>query len=235
VTEPGASLAVLVLAAGRGERLGAERPKAAIALGGRPLAAWCLETLAGAPFVDSIVLVGDETALAPALAALTPAARARVTRVVRGGATRQESCAQGLAALAVKSGVVLVHDAARPFTDVATFEAVAQAARRTGAALCAIPLADTLKRAAAGRVVETIPREGLWRAQTPQGFDLALFRRAHAEALLAGVTATDDVALVERLGAPVEIVPGADANRKITTPEDLAWAEAWLASKETAR
>jgi 2-C-methyl-D-erythritol 4-phosphate cytidylyltransferase/2-C-methyl-D-erythritol 2,4-cyclodiphosphate synthase len=228
-------LNAIVLAAGRGERLGAERPKASITLAGRPLASWCLETLGTLPGLDAIVLVGDATTLAPALAALTPGARARVARVVPGGPTRQESCALGLAALAAKDGVVLVHDAARPFTDAATYRAVADAAARTGAALCAIPLADTLKRVAEGRVLETVSRHGLWRAQTPQGFEVGLFRRAHAEATLAGVTATDDTALVERLAAPVEVVPGADANRKITTAEDLAWAEARLAAKETPR
>ncbi len=229
------SVSAIILAAGRGERLGAGRPKAAIALGGRPLASWCLETLASVKDLGDVVLFGDAEALAPALAALSPAAREHVTRVVQGGATRQESCAQGLAALAAKEGVVLVHDAARPFVEASLFDAVADAARRTGAALCAIPLADTLKRVYAGRVNATVPRDALWRAQTPQGLDVALFRRAHAEARLAAVTATDDVALVERLGAPVEVVPGTDFNRKITTAEDLAWAEAWLASKEKAR
>jgi 2-C-methyl-D-erythritol 4-phosphate cytidylyltransferase len=236
MTEPSTGpLSAIVLAAGKGERLGTDRPKASIALGGRPLASWCLETLGRLAGLESVVLVGAETALAPALASLTPAARARVTRVVAGGATRQESCALGLAALPAKSGVVLVHDAARPFAEGSTFRAVADAAARTGAALCAIPLVDTLKRVEDGRVTETVARDALWRAQTPQGFEIALFRRAHAAAVLEGVIATDDVALVERLGAPIEVVTGTDANRKITTPEDLAWAEAWLAAKETAR
>ena len=134
------STAVLVLAAGRGDRLAAGQAKAAVLLGGRPLAAWCLETIATVDGVAEVVLVGDAAELTPVLAALSPTARSRVTRVVPGGATRQESCARGLQALTGTCDVVLVHDAARPFADVTLFTQVADAARRTGAALCAVPL-----------------------------------------------------------------------------------------------
>jgi 2-C-methyl-D-erythritol 4-phosphate cytidylyltransferase len=101
-----------------------------------------------------------------------------------------------------------------------------------------VPLTDTLKRVAGGQVVATLPRDGLWRAQTPQGARGEVFRRAHAEAAAArargeggaeGALATDDVALVERLGLPVEVVPARESNRKITTPEDREWAEWWIA------
>jgi 2-C-methyl-D-erythritol 4-phosphate cytidylyltransferase len=236
----------LVLAAGRGTRLG-EGAKAAVPLGGRPLASHCLETLGSCPAVASVVVVGDERTLAPALAALTAQARAKVVRVVAGGASREESCARGLAAADPEAGLVLVHDAARPFASAALFTAVAAAAARTGGALAAVPLADTLKRGAGGRVVETVPRAGLWRAQTPQGARAELLRRAHAEAardrdrvrgtgagagdaaLEDGAVATDEAALLERLGLPVELVPGEAWNVKITTAEDRAWAEAWLA------
>jgi 2-C-methyl-D-erythritol 4-phosphate cytidylyltransferase len=234
----------LVLAAGQGTRLG-RGPKAALELGGRPLAAWSLGTLGSCAAVDRVVLVGDEATLAPALASLSPAARGKVARVVAGGASREESCALGLADAGDDAAIILVHDAARPFASDALFTAVARAAARTGAALAAVPLTDTLKRAdERGRVATTIPRTGLWRAQTPQGARAELLRRAHAEAALLrgansaaaedGAVGTDDVALVERLGADVEIVPGEAWNLKLTSAEDLAWAEAWLGSRATA-
>lgn len=221
----------LVLAAGRGERLAAPGPKATVLLGGRPLVAWCLETLGGIPAVDRIVLVGDHARLAPALDSLPAKVRARIAEIVPGGSTRQESCASGLAAAGSDAGFVLVHDAARPFAEASLFEAVLRAAQEDGAALSAVPLSDTLKRVHGMRVAETLAREELWRAQTPQAFEAALFRRAHAEAVSAFFTGTDDAALVERLGLPVLVVPGSESNRKITTAEDLAWAEAFLATR----
>lgn len=234
----------LVLAAGQGTRLG-QGPKAALVLGGRPLVAWSLDTLGACPAVDRVILVGDETALAPALATLSPQARGKLARTVAGGPSREESCARGLAAAGADAGILLVHDAARPFASAALFSAVATAAARTGAALAATPLRDTLKRGAGDRVVATVPRAGLWRAQTPQGARADLLRRAHAEAArvraAGGGTAdedravgTDDSTLVERLGEPVEIVPGEAWNVKITSADDLAWAEAWLAARGTS-
>ena len=217
----------LVLAGGSGERLGAGIPKAGVDLGGRALLAWSLDALGRALCIDTIIVVGDERALAPALASASRAARARLKSVVPGGATRQESCGNGLAASAGTAHVVLVHDAARPFAEPGLFDLVAEAAREHGAALAAEPLTDTLKRVEQGRVVETIERAGLWRAQTPQAAWREWLVEAHARARAEGVTATDDVALLERLGRAGHIVPAPSGNRKITTAEDLAWAEAW--------
>jgi 2-C-methyl-D-erythritol 4-phosphate cytidylyltransferase len=225
----------LVLAYGRGERLGAAVPKALTELGGRALLLWSLEALAGATRVRGIIVVADPAGAVPALAGLSSAARARVLDVVLGGATRQQSCARGLAQVPAGTEVVLVHDAARPFAAAGLFDAVADAAREHGAALAASPLADTLKRVADGMVTETLTRDGLWQAQTPQGARTALLREAHAAAAKDGVTLTDDVALVERLGARVLVVPAPSSNRKITTPEDLAWAEAWIAAQGAGR
>jgi len=218
----------ILLAAGTGERLGLGTPKATVDLGGRPLVAWSLEALAKASSVRGVILVGDARALAPALEALSLPARAKIVAQAEGGPTRQASCASGLARVAPDADVVLVHDAARPFAEPALFDAVARAAQEHGAALAAEPLADTLKRVADGRVIETIERAGLWRAQTPQGARRALLAEAHARAREDGVLATDDVALVERLGHAVHVVPAPSSNRKITTLDDLAWAEARL-------
>jgi len=218
----------ILLAAGTGERLALGTPKATVDLGGRPLVAWSLEALAKASSVRGVILVGDTRALAPALESLSLQARAKIVAQAAGGATRQASCASGLALVAPDSDIVLVHDAARPFAEPALFDAVARAAHEHGAALAAEPLADTLKRVADGRVIETIEREGLWRAQTPQGARRALLIEAHARAEADGVLATDDVALIERLGHAVHVVPAPSSNRKITTLDDLAWAEARL-------
>ena len=146
-----------------------------------------------------------------------------------GGAERSDSVAAGLAALSADCSVVLVHDAARPFVEAAVIDAVIREARSGVAAVAAVPVTDTIKEVSADdrRVLRTVPRERLWRAQTPQGFPRALLVEAHDRAQRAGVSATDDAALVERLGAFVVVVPDSPRNVKITTPEDLAWAEAW--------
>jgi 2-C-methyl-D-erythritol 4-phosphate cytidylyltransferase len=132
----------------------------------------------------------------------------------------------GLAALPPDVEWVAVHDAARPLVRPEDVGRVLAAAARTGAALLAVPVRDTLKRVRDGRVVETLARAECWAAQTPQAFRLALLREALAKAEAEGFVATDDAQLVERLGAPVEIVAGDPANLKITWPEDVALAEA---------
>ena len=152
--------------------------------------------------------------------------------LVEGGAERSHSVAAGLAALNADCAVVLVHDAARPFVQPDTIDAVVKVVRGGVAAIAALPITDTVKEVAPDdprRVVRTVPRDRLWRAQTPQGFPRTLLVEAHERAQRAGLTATDDAALVERLGATVVVVPDSPRNIKITTAEDLAWADAWAA------
>lgn len=227
------SVAVLVLAAGRGERLGAAVPKAFVPLAGKPLLLHTLAALAHVPELDWIVpvvaaddrprLVALETALA-ALPKLRPA--------VTGGAERQDSMRAGLAALPRDVTLVAVHDAARPFVRAADVRRVLDAAREVGAALLAVPVTDTIKQVRGGRVVATPERSECWAAQTPQAFRVGLLREALAKAVSDGVRATDDVQLVERLGLPVAVVAGDPGNLKITRAEDLAAAEARLAREE---
>jgi len=152
-------------------------------------------------------------------------------RFASAGVERQHSVASGIAALERDCAIVAVHDAARPLVEPEAIAACVAAARATGAAILATPVPDTVKRAHAGRIVATIPRGDLWLAQTPQIFAVDVLRRAHAEAP-ADLVATDDAALVERLGLPVAIVPSDSSNRKITTPADLAWAEAFVATSK---
>ena len=221
------SLAILV-AAGRGERMGAGRPKAFLELAGEALLLRAARVFDAAPSVSGIVAVVPEDEVAAARALLAPVRK--VTAVVPGGERRQDSVLAGLKqAPAGFEGVVLVHDAARPLVDVALVEAVAVEAAGAGAALPVVPVVDTVKRVRDGFVVETLDREELGGAQTPQGFRFPLLLEAYEAARRDHVTVTDEAMAVERLGAPVRAVPGSPRNRKITTREDLAWAEGVLA------
>ena len=146
--------------------------------------------------------------------------------VVAGGERRQDSVRRGLDAAARGfDGIVLVHDAARPLVDVALIDAVAAAAIRAGAAIPVLPVADTIKRIEDGIVRATVDRDELGAAQTPQGFGIALLREAYDAAERDGAPLTDEAMAVERIGRPVRAVPGSARNRKITTADDLAWAE----------
>ncbi len=221
------SLAILV-AAGRGERLGDLRPKAFVELAGQALVLRSARAFDEAPSVGGIVAVVPEAEVGAARSLLAPVRK--LVAVVPGGERRQDSVLEGLRqAPEGFDGVVLVHDAARPLVEVSLVEAVARAAAEAGAALPVLPLADTVKRVRDGLVVATLDREELGAAQTPQGFRLALLVEAYEAAFRDRVTVTDEAMAVERLGAPVRALPGSPRNRKITTPEDLAWAEGVLA------
>lgn len=217
------TLAILV-AAGRGERLGAGRPKAFLSVGGTPMLLRVARAFQEAPSVDAIVAVVPEAEVQSAREMLEPLNKLR--EIVAGGPRRQDSVLEGLRqAPEGFDGVVLVHDAARPFVDVEVIEAVTRGARERGAALPVLGLLDTVKRVRDGRVVETLDRSELAGAQTPQGFRFDLIVRAYEAAFRDRITVTDEAMAVERLGEVVVAVPGSPLNRKITTPEDLAWAE----------
>ncbi|HSN93233.1 MAG TPA: 2-C-methyl-D-erythritol 4-phosphate cytidylyltransferase [Anaeromyxobacteraceae bacterium] len=222
----GERVGAILAAGGSGLRAGAA--KQWMALGGESVLRRAARLLAECPAVDEIVAVvpaGDEARGEAEVAALGKPARA-----VAGGAERADSVRNGLAALG-RCAVVLVHDAARPFASVDLVARVAEAAARDGAALAATAAVDTVKRAAAGepaRVAETLDRRAIWLAQTPQGFRREVLERAYAAAGAAASAATDDAALVERLGLPVTLVPGEPGNFKITGPEDLDRARALL-------
>ena len=225
-------MGVIVVAAGRGERLGGAR-KQYREIAGVPMLLRSLR-----PFVAHRDVAHVAIVLPPADAAQPPQWLAElvgpVLSVVAGGDERQASVAAGLAALPDACTVVLVHDAARPFASTAVIGAVIERARAGQAAIAAVPVSDTLKQTGSdGRTVErTVPREALWRAQTPQGFPRAMLAAAHAAAASqpagADAPATDDAALVERHGGgAVTVVPDSGTNFKITTADDLSLAEAW--------
>jgi 2-C-methyl-D-erythritol 4-phosphate cytidylyltransferase len=227
----------LIVAGGRGSRFRGPVPKPYALLGGAPVLARTLAAFDAVAAVAAVVLVAAEADLdrcREACAGGTFPAR-KVTAIVAGGRTRQDSVRRGLAAIPPGPGVVAIHDAVRPLVAAGQVAACIEAAVRHGAAILAVPAWDTLKAAAPdGGVIRTVPREGIWLAQTPQAFRIDLIREAHHRAERDGYAATDDAELLERIGHRVVIVPGSRANLKITTAEDLALAEALLRS-EAAR
>lgn len=226
------TLSILV-AAGRGERMGVGRPKAFLELAGQPLLLWAAQAFDAAPSVDGIVAVVPEAEVDAARELL--AGLRKLVAACGGGPRRQDSVLEGLKrAPEGFDGIVLVHDAARPLVEVEVIEAVIRGAAESGAALPVLGLTDTVKRVRDGRVLETLDRAELVGAQTPQGFRYALLARAYEEAFRERVTLTDEAMAVERIGARVVAVPGSSRNRKITTPQDLAWAEGLLARERSA-
>jgi 2-C-methyl-D-erythritol 4-phosphate cytidylyltransferase len=201
-------------------------PKQYLPLLGRPVIAHTIAAFdALEECVEIILAVDDEVA---AHAVLDGVVTRLPLRILRGGARRQDSVANALAAVEDDNRVVLVHDAARPCVTATQIRAVAHAAAHHGAALLALPARDTMKEVHAGRVRATLDRTVIWQAQTPQAARAGLLRIAFAEAARRGIEATDDVSLLEAMDVPVTVVEGSATNLKITTPEDMVMAEAIL-------
>jgi 2-C-methyl-D-erythritol 4-phosphate cytidylyltransferase/2-C-methyl-D-erythritol 2,4-cyclodiphosphate synthase len=217
----------LIVAAGRGQRFGGPLPKQYCPLNGAPVLRYTLHAFLAHPQIDAVRVIihpDDEDLYAAAAAGL------RLPPPVHGGATRQESVRRGLAAIAALApDHVLIHDAVRPFVAAETITAVLAALVDHPGAMPGLPVIDTLKRVEAGRITATIDRNGLYRAQTPQGFRYAAIADAH-EAAAAGVELTDDAVVAERAGLAVAMVAGTEDNFKITTMQDLGRAEALAAA-----
>ena len=212
-------IAALLVAAGSGSRFGGDIPKQFLTLAGKPVIRHAAEALL--PHVSVLLPVGDAGPIATALEGLA------ALPAVPGGETRQASVSAGLRALAANApDIVLVHDAARPFLPAATIPALLAALRSHDGAIPAVPVADTLKRVQSGRIVATVRRDELYRAQTPQAFRYHLLRALHAT---GGSGATDDASLLEMAGHPVAIVPGSEDNIKLTYTEDFVRLERALA------
>jgi 2-C-methyl-D-erythritol 4-phosphate cytidylyltransferase/2-C-methyl-D-erythritol 2,4-cyclodiphosphate synthase len=215
---------VLILAAGSGSRAGGALAKQYQLIAGKPLLRHTMEAFCGHPAIDSVQVVispGDEVRFKVVASDLD------VRPPVTGGATRQESGRLGLESLTdAPPHNVLIHDAARPFVSASIVDAVLAGLERHDGAIPAMPVTETLKRAPSGLIAGTVDREGLWSAQTPQGFRYALIREAHHRAAAAGLDHfTDDAAVAEWAGIKVAVVPGERANIKLTTSEDLRVAD----------
>ncbi|CAO3422548.1 bifunctional 2-C-methyl-D-erythritol 4-phosphate cytidylyltransferase/2-C-methyl-D-erythritol 2,4-cyclodiphosphate synthase [Azospirillum endophyticum] len=211
----------LIVAGGSGQRFGAERPKQYLDLAGKPVLRRTVEAFLGHPQVTGVRVVIDPTwreAYDAAVAGLD------LAEPVAGGASRQDSVRNGLEALTADGApdIVLIHDAARPLIDEATIGAVIAALDHAPGAIAAVQVADTLKRGDGNAISGTVDRDGLWRAQTPQGFRFPAILEAHRAA--AGLSLTDDAAVAERAGLAVALVPSKEDNFKVTTPDDLVRA-----------
>lgn len=221
-------LGVLIPAAGSGDRMGGVR-KAFLDLDGEPLLQRALAVFLEHPRTHAVVvaLPADEAQTPPAwLTELDP----RIN-VVAGGSTRTESVATALAALSAEAGLVAVHDGARPFVDRIVLDGLLRHAEAGFGAVPGYPAVDTLKRVGPdGSVVETVDRTSHWQVQTPQLFPRDLLERAYRQAEASGTVATDDAALVERIGGSVKVVQGSPYNLKVTWPADLALARVILTS-----
>lgn len=221
----------LIVAAGRGTRMPGDRPKQYRTLGGQAVLRWSAERLLAHPAIAGVRIVyhpEDDALYRTATEGLD------LADPVPGGETRQDSVRRGLDALANETPVrVLIHDGARPFVDAAQIDALLAAMAGHDGAIPALPVTDTLKRGDAGAISATVARDGLWRAQTPQGFAFDAIRAAHEHAV--GQDFTDDAAVAEAAGLRIALAPGSEENIKITTEEDLWRAERWLAAARETR
>lgn len=218
----------VVPAGGAGARMGGSRPKQYLTLGGAPILVHTLRALARCRSLDGLVVAAPADRVEETRALLARFRVPRLLAVIAGGEERQDSVRLGLEAVPPEAAWVVVHDAVRPFITPEIVERVLAAARVPGAATCGWPVRETVKRVR-DRVVETtLPREGLWLTQTPQAFRRALLAEAHDKAARDGYRATDDAMLIERLGGRVSMVEGLPQNLKITTPDDLKAARAWV-------
>jgi 2-C-methyl-D-erythritol 4-phosphate cytidylyltransferase len=220
------SVWAILVAAGRGERLGLDHPKAFAKLGEDPLLAEPLRRLDDSEWVDAIVLVAPPGWEEPSILLAEELGCGKVSACVTGGETRADSVRAGLAEVPEDAVVVLVHDAARPLLPEAVIERVlAPLSDGWDGAVPGVPVSDTLKRVGAdGAVLETVERDSLYAVQTPQAFPAEVLRRA----LASGVEATDCAGLVEASGGRVKVVPGDPQLLKVTTADDLAKIASWL-------
>jgi 2-C-methyl-D-erythritol 4-phosphate cytidylyltransferase len=224
-------VSVLIPAGGSGTRVGGRTPKQFLPLGRRSILEATLARFAERPArVDEIVIAAPAAHLGRTRRLVARTDRRPPPVVVPGGDSRQESVWRALERVERRSGasvhVVAVHDAVRPFVTGPLIAGVVAAAVAHGAAVCAVPIAETVKRVEDGFVDTTVDRTGLWAVQTPQAFHWELLREAHEKARREGIVGTDDAMLVERLGHRVRVVPGIAENVKITTREDVRRARA---------
>lgn len=218
----------VIVAAGRGNRMGGRTPKQFLDLGGLPVLEWSIRAFAARPEVEEIIVV-----LPPDVAGRPPAWLVERAEPVPGGETRADSVRRGVAAARARTGYVLIHDGVRPFLTGALLDRVSEHAidRPT---IPVLTVTDTIKRVdERGRVLDTPPRSRLRRAQTPQGFPAELLRAVHGARELTA-DPSDDALLCERAGHEVVTVAGDPLNIKITSPEDLAWAR-WLVESGRVR
>lgn len=224
----------VIVAAGRGKRINQTLPKQFLKIGDRPLLAYTIERFEGCPQIAEIVLVVPEDYLAFCQQEIVDRyGFNKIQRIVAGGEHRQDSVWNGLKALPQNTDLVVVHDAVRPFISPEKISEGISLCADSKAVITAVPVKDTVKEVRELRVVSTVDREKLYLVQTPQFFDYQLLMKAYKKANQEGKYYTDDSALVEALGEEVKVIEGSYDNIKVTTAEDLKFAELLLSGGST--
>lgn len=231
------SVGIIIPAAGFGSRMGADMPKQFLDLAGEPVLARTLRVFLDHPAVCAVAAVLPPEHLRSGsgqlLSFLDPAQQRKLS-FAAGGATRQQSVRNGLAALPAEIGRILVHDGARPLVTAEIIDRCLDGIDRHGAVIAAVPVKDTLKEVEQTAVLRTVDRERLWQAQTPQGMARHLLEQAYRCADAAGFLGTDEASLLEHAGIPVAVVMGSEQNIKITRPDDLRIAAGLLRQEDSA-
>ncbi|WYM00112.1 MAG: 2-C-methyl-D-erythritol 4-phosphate cytidylyltransferase [Gloeotrichia echinulata CP02] len=223
---------LLIPAAGIGRRMGSDRNKLLLSVRSQPIIAWTLKAAAAANSISWIGIISQPTDWEDFKLIIADLNLTKPVEFILGGATRQESVYNGLQALPTEAEQVLIHDGARCLATPDLFNSCAEAIRHCPGLIAAVPVKDTIKVVDSNGIIQSTPdRRQLWAAQTPQGFDVKLLKQCHAEGVRQGWEVTDDAALFEKCGIPVQIVPGEETNLKVTTPQDLALAKFILTSR----
>ncbi|MBI5873047.1 MAG: 2-C-methyl-D-erythritol 4-phosphate cytidylyltransferase [Candidatus Omnitrophica bacterium] len=221
----GKKITALVAAGGLGARMNLDLAKPLVQIRNKPIIIYTLEALDAHPLIDEIVLIFNKDGLLLARDFVKKYNISKVSRVIAGGATRKESVSRGLDVVDSKTKLVVIHDGVRPFVDEGSITRVIEAAQVTGAAVLGVPVKSTIKQVDRSQDVDsTLKRDSLWEIQTPQVFSRELIQMAYLRASKHSVP--DDAALVELMGKKIKVVMGSYFNIKITTQEDLVFAEA---------
>jgi 2-C-methyl-D-erythritol 4-phosphate cytidylyltransferase len=223
----------VIVSAGKGQRFMNGKKKQFYFLADKPILAHTLDKFETCPLVHSILLVVGQDDMDYCLKEIVEKYQyQKISQIVPGGKRRQESVKNGIEALAKDAEIVVIHDGVRPFVTREMIEESIHSAQRFGAVVMAMPVKDTIKMVHAnGTVLQTLDRESLWQIQTPQTFQAHVIKEAYQKATEDGFVGTDDASLVERMGIKVHILPGSYTNIKITTPEDLIFANLFLRMK----
>lgn len=232
MVESNLTVTAIVPCGGVGRRMGKGVPKQFIEVAGRPILIHTLQLLDACPLIHAIILVipDEHRDLVQRLLSEFPVEK--LCDIVAGGKERQDSVRNGLKSVPKSTKMVLVHDGVRPMVSIQKVKEVIRGAERHGAAILAVPIKDTVKSVTHGRVNHTVDREKLWAVQTPQVFHVSLLQKAYSDAESNGWDATDDAGFVEMSGHDVYVVQGEDSNIKITTPDDLRFAEMILGATQ---
>ncbi len=223
---------LLIPAAGSGKRMGSNRNKLLLEVRSRSIISWTLLAAEASRHINWIGIISQPYDWQDLEAILADLHLTKPVELIKGGSTRQESVYNGLQALPVTAAQVLIHDGARCLVTPDLLDRCAEAIRHCPGLIAAVPVKDTIKVVDENGIIQSTPdRSQLWAAQTPQGFDVELLKQCHAEGTRQGWEVTDDAALFEKCGYPVQIVPGEETNLKVTTPQDLAIAEFILTNR----